>query len=53
MNSIRIGTRGSTLALAQTAWVKEKLEEKYPAPESKRFSSRRAGIGFSKRVFKR
>jgi hydroxymethylbilane synthase len=32
MNSlvIRIGTRGSTLALAQTAWVKAKLEEKYP-----------------------
>jgi hydroxymethylbilane synthase len=30
MKSIRIGTRGSTLALAQTAWVKEKLEEKYP-----------------------
>jgi hydroxymethylbilane synthase len=30
MKSIRIGTRGSTLALAQTAWVKGKLEEKYP-----------------------
>ena len=30
MKSIRIGTRGSTLALAQTAWVKEKLKEKYP-----------------------
>ena len=30
MKSIRIGTRGSKLALAQTAWVKEKLEEKYP-----------------------
>jgi hydroxymethylbilane synthase len=30
MNSIRIGTRGSTLAFAQTAWVKEKLKEKYP-----------------------
>ncbi len=31
MKSFRIGTRGSRLALAQTAWVKEKLEEKYPA----------------------
>ena len=30
MKSFRIGTRGSRLALAQTAWVKEKLEEKYP-----------------------
>ena len=27
---IRIGTRGSALALAQTSWVKAKLEEKYP-----------------------
>jgi hydroxymethylbilane synthase len=30
MKSIRIGTRGSPLALAQTVWVKEKLQEKYP-----------------------
>lgn len=30
MRSLRIGTRGSTLALAQTAWVKGKLEEKFP-----------------------
>jgi hydroxymethylbilane synthase len=30
MKSIRIGTRGSTLALAQTAWVKGKLKEKFP-----------------------
>src|SRR5262245_27750083 len=30
MKSIRIGTRGSTLALAQTAWVEKKLKEKYP-----------------------
>jgi len=27
---IRIGTRGSTLALAQAGWVKQKLEEKTP-----------------------
>ncbi|HEY3302107.1 MAG TPA: hydroxymethylbilane synthase [Candidatus Binatia bacterium] len=30
MNVIRIGTRGSALALAQTEWVKRKLEERYP-----------------------
>src|ERR1700675_1163060 len=30
MNLIRIGTRGSALALAQTNWVKGKLEERYP-----------------------
>ena len=30
MKSIRIGTRGSALALAQTAWVQGKLAEKYP-----------------------
>jgi len=30
MKSIRIGTRGSALALAQTAWVEKKLKEKYP-----------------------
>src|SRR4029453_13939871 len=30
MKSIRIGTRGSTLALAQTAWVEKKLKEQYP-----------------------
>jgi hydroxymethylbilane synthase len=30
MNIIRIGTRGSALALAQTNWVKGKLAERYP-----------------------
>ena len=30
MKLIRIGTRGSALALAQAAWVKAKLEEQYP-----------------------
>jgi hydroxymethylbilane synthase len=30
MKLIRLGTRGSALALAQTAWVKGKLEEQYP-----------------------
>lgn len=30
MNIIRIGTRGSALALAQAHWVKQKLEERHP-----------------------
>lgn len=30
MNLVRIGTRGSRLALAQAEWVKARLEEKYP-----------------------
>jgi hydroxymethylbilane synthase len=30
MKTIRIGTRGSALALAQAAWVKQRLEERYP-----------------------
>jgi hydroxymethylbilane synthase len=30
MKTMRIGTRGSKLALAQTAWVKTKIAEKYP-----------------------
>lgn len=30
MKVIRIGTRGSALALTQAGWVKKKLEEKYP-----------------------
>ena len=30
MDLIRIGTRGSTLALAQAGWVKRKLEERFP-----------------------
>src|SRR3990172_1240866 len=30
MDLIRIGTRGSALALAQSGWVKLKLEERYP-----------------------
>jgi hydroxymethylbilane synthase len=30
MKRIRIGTRASKLALAQTAWVKAQIEEKYP-----------------------
>ena len=30
MKVVRIGTRGSALALAQAAWVKQRLEEEYP-----------------------
>ena len=30
MKTIRIGTRGSALALAQTEWVKRALEQRYP-----------------------
>src|ERR1044071_244522 len=30
MNLLRIGTRGSALALAQTEWVKRALEQRYP-----------------------
>lgn len=30
MDLVRIGTRGSKLALAQAQWVKARLEEKYP-----------------------
>jgi hydroxymethylbilane synthase len=30
MKSVRIGTRGSALALAQANWVKERIERKYP-----------------------
>lgn len=30
MRSIRLGTRGSTLAMAQSHWVKQQLEREYP-----------------------
>ncbi|MBI2540961.1 MAG: hydroxymethylbilane synthase, partial [Deltaproteobacteria bacterium] len=30
MSTVRIGTRGSALALAQAGWVRGKLEERYP-----------------------
>lgn len=33
--SLKIGTRGSKLALAQSSWVKRKIEEKYPEMEVK------------------
>ncbi|MGZ8444956.1 MAG: hydroxymethylbilane synthase, partial [Candidatus Binatia bacterium] len=30
MNRLRIGSRGSTLALVQSTWVKQQLESRYP-----------------------
>ena len=30
MNRVRIGTRGSALALAQSTWVKQQIEAHYP-----------------------
>lgn len=47
MKSIRIGTRGSKLALAQTAWVKEKLEEKYPEARIETVLIKTSGDRFS------
>mgnify|MGYP001453066429 CR=1 FL=1 len=47
MKSIRIGTRGSKLALAQTAWVKEKLEEKYPEARIETILVKTSGDRFS------
>jgi hydroxymethylbilane synthase len=47
MNSIKIGTRGSKLALAQTAWVKKKLEEKYPEARIETILIKTSGDRFS------
>ncbi len=47
MNSIRIGTRGSTLALAQTTWVREKLVEKYPGASIETILIHTSGDRFS------
>ena len=33
MRRIRLGTRGSTLALAQSGWVKEQILQQQPALE--------------------
>ena len=30
MNRLRIGSRGSTLAFAQSTWVKQQIESRYP-----------------------
>lgn len=45
-NIIRIGTRGSTLALAQSAWVKRKLEEAHPGVKVKIIKIKTSGDRF-------
>ena len=45
-NIIRIGTRGSTLALAQSAWVKRKLEEAHPGIKVKIIKIKTSGDRF-------
>jgi hydroxymethylbilane synthase len=47
MKSIRIGTRGSKLALAQTAWVKAKIEEQYPDARIETILIKTSGDRFS------
>ncbi|HXV79115.1 MAG TPA: hydroxymethylbilane synthase, partial [Candidatus Binatia bacterium] len=47
MKSIRIGTRGSALALAQTAWVEAKLKEKYPEARIETILIKTSGDRFS------
>jgi hydroxymethylbilane synthase len=46
METIRIGTRGSALARAQTAWVKRKLEEESPELEVKTIVIKTTGDRF-------
>jgi len=47
MKSIRIGTRGSELALAQTAWVKAEIEEQYPDARIETILIKTSGDRFS------
>jgi hydroxymethylbilane synthase len=47
MMSIRIGTRGSELALAQTAWVKAEIEEQYPDARIETILIKTSGDRFS------
>jgi hydroxymethylbilane synthase len=47
MKWIRIGTRGSKLALAQTAWVKAKIEEQYPNARIETILIKTSGDRFS------
>jgi hydroxymethylbilane synthase len=46
MNRIRIGTRGSALALAQTGWVKRQLEARYPELRVEMITIKTAGDRF-------
>lgn len=43
---IRIGTRGSALALAQAGWVKRKLEERYPGIKAETITIKTSGDRF-------
>jgi hydroxymethylbilane synthase len=47
MKSIRIGTRGSKLALAQTGWVKAQIEEQYPNARIETILVKTSGDRFS------
>src|SRR5262245_30403852 len=47
MKSIRIGTRGSKLALAQTAWVNAKVAEQYPNARIETIVIKTSGDRFS------
>jgi hydroxymethylbilane synthase len=46
MKLIRIGTRGSALALAQAAWVKARLEKRYPDARIETVSIKTSGDRF-------
>jgi hydroxymethylbilane synthase len=46
MKRIRIGTRGSALALAQASWVGAKLEEKYPQARVESITIKTSGDRF-------
>ncbi len=47
MKSVKIGTRGSRLALAQTAWVRAKLQERYPDARIETIIIKTSGDRFS------
>lgn len=46
MKLVRIGTRGSALALAQSGWVRERLEEKYPGVRVETITIKTSGDRF-------
>ncbi len=46
MKAIRIGTRGSALALAQAGWVRQKLEERYPGLKVETITIKTSGDRF-------
>src|SRR3970040_589302 len=46
MKLIRVGTRGSALALAQSGWVRERLEEKVPGVRVETITIKTSGDRF-------